>query len=272
MVRIASVLEYMESRYPKGSVEDWDRVGFIVGGRTHEVRKILLAVDPVPEVVAEAIDTGCQLLITHHPLYLRGTSYVSSDDAKGRMVRDLIRADCALFCAHTNADVAVGGVADALGSLVGLEDMAPLVDRGVGSVGIGRVGKVKRQTLRDFSTKVSSVLPKGPTGLYVGGNLDSEVETVAVSGGAGDSLLGAARQAGADVFLTADLRHHPASEHLMEGPPALLCGSHWATEWPWLPHLATELTQHCGDGTLEVSISTVCTEPWVEHLPTRGRL
>lgn len=266
---VREVINFVEERYPPASAEQWDKVGFVVGDRNHEVRRILLAVDPVPEVVEQAVEGQYDLLLTHHPLYLRGTSFLSRDDAKGRMVSDLIRSGCGLYCAHTNGDVNSGGVADSLATLLELSDTRPLVEGQTPEVGIGRVGTVKTQTLSEFAQLVADRLPAGPTGLMVGGDLNRKVEVVAVSGGSGDSLLGAASERGADVFVTADLRHHPSSEHLMEGGPALLCGSHWATEWPWLPNLAAEL-RHKFDGRLTVDVSTLVTEPWALHLVTKG--
>lgn len=271
---VGQVIQLIESLYPPALAESWDRVGLIVGGRNRPVRKILLAVDPVPATVGEALRGGFDLLLTHHPLYLRGTSFVSEDDPKGRMVADLIRGDCALYNAHTNADVAPDGVAEALARLVGLAELRPLVPSAVEGVGAGRIGRVKEQSLRDFAARVADALPAAPQGLLVGGDPDAMVETVAVSGGAGDSYLEAARRAGADVFLTADLRHHPASEHLLWGTPALLCGSHWATEWPWLDHLATTLRRALAPehDSLTVEVSTLVTEPWAMHLQTKGSL
>ena len=93
---------------------------------------------------------------------------------------------------------------------------------------------------------------------------------MAVSGGAGDSLLAAAREAGADVFLTADLRHHPATDHLEGGRPHLLCGTHWATEWVGLPPLAARLEAAAGERgrRLEAYVSEVVTDPWTLRLST----
>ena len=76
------------------------------------------------------------------------------------------------------------------------------------------------------------------------------------------------------MYLTADLRHHPASEHLEGGSPALLCGSHWATESPWLPVLARriEAAAAAADVELRVEVSTIVTEPWTSHRVTQGEL
>ena len=117
---------------------------------------------------------------------------------------------------------------------------------------------------------VASALPDSAPGLLVGGDLDATVETVAVSGGAGDSLLDTARDAGADVLLTADLRHHPASEHLEAGRPYLLCGTHRATEWVGLPPLAARLERAASAGgrRLAAYVSEVVTDPWTLRLST----
>ena len=124
--------------------------------------------------------------------------------------------------------------------------------------------------LRDLAVAVAAALPDSAPGLLVGGDLDATVETVAVSGGAGDSLLAAARSAGADAFLTADLRHHPASEHLEAGRPYLLCGTHWATEWVGLPPLARYLEHGAAarGRTLTTYVSVLVTDPWALRLST----
>ncbi|MYW02093.1 Nif3-like dinuclear metal center hexameric protein, partial [Streptomyces sp. SID3343] len=93
--------------------------------------------------------------------------------------------------------------------------------------------------------------------------------TVAVCGGAGDSLFDAVRRSGADLYVTADLRHHPASEALEHGGPALLDAPHWATEWPWLAHAAAELTNALAvsGATVETYVSELVTDPWTFHTP-----
>ena len=121
-----------------------------------------------------------------------------------------------------------------------------------------------------LASDVAAALPDSAPGLLVGGDLDAVVERIAVSGGAGDSLLQRARDAGADVFLTADLRHHPASEHLEDGRPYLLCGTHWATEWVGLEPLARRLKDgaHGHGASLAVQVSRIVTDPWALRLPT----
>lgn len=378
---LADVVDLLERRYPPATAQAWDAVGLVCGDSGAPVEKVLLAVDPVAEVADEALAWGADLLLTHHPLYLRGTSSVAATDPKGRLVHALVRGDCALYAAHTNADAADHGVARALADLLGLEDQRPLqplpgpaldtlvtfvprestaalldalaaagagrlgsyeraaftapgtgtfrplegANPTIGTVGdveevvedrleivlprerraavvealrrahpyeepaftlveqvataattgIGRVGELPgRTTLRRFAMAVTDRLPRTPAGVRVGGDLDAEIATVAVSGGAGDSLLGAARAAGADVFLTADLRHHPASEHLAGGRPFLVDATHWASEWPWLPRAARLLEEDAAarGAHLTTRVSTRTTDPWDLHLshPDQG--
>ena len=93
------------------------------------------------------------------------------------------------------------------------------------------------------------------------------LSTGAVCAGAGDDLFDEVRASGADVYVTADLRHHPASEALEHGTPALLDCSHWATEWPWLADARRSLLAGLGAGadTVETRVSTVVTDPWTSH-------
>ncbi|HEX6516047.1 MAG TPA: Nif3-like dinuclear metal center hexameric protein [Nocardioidaceae bacterium] len=131
--------------------------------------------------------------------------------------------------------------------------------------GHGRVGRLPRAlSLRGLAEHVASALPSTAHGVRVGGDPDRTVETVAVQCGAGDFLLDSVLRSGADAFLTSDLRHHPASEFLEHGGPALLDVAHWAAEWTWLPVVERRLAQGLdrrGD-TVETRVSTTVTDPW----------
>ena len=269
---VGDVVALVEAAAPPDLAASWDSNGLICGDPADPVRSILLAVDPVAAVVDEAVDSGVDMIITHHPLYLRGTDHVAATDPKGRSIHRLIRAGIALLNAHTSLDAAHGGVAEALAERVGLTSAVPLEpDPASPEQGIGRIGVLPQPvTLRQLAADVAAALPDSAPGLLVGGDLDAVVERIAVSGGAGDSLLQQAREAGADVFLTADLRHHPASEHLENGRPYLLCGTHWATEWVGLEPLARRLEEGARShgASLTVRVSHIVTDPWVLRLST----
>ncbi|GAA4583849.1 Nif3-like dinuclear metal center hexameric protein [Planotetraspora phitsanulokensis] len=271
---LAEVVAELEARYDPAWAESWDAVGLVCGDPALPVRKVLFAVDPVAVVVDEALEWGADLIVTHHPLYLRGTTSVAATTFKGRVVHRLIRNDVALYTAHTNADVADPGVSDALARAVGLtSELRPLQPSADDPRrGLGRIGRLPSpMPLGRFAELAAAGLPR--TALRVAGDPERMVETVAVSGGAGDSLLGAARAAGVDVFLTADLRHHPASEHMEAGDrPALIDASHWATEWPWLADAAGHLTSALAARgiNVEARISRVVTDVWTTTDLDRG--
>ena len=377
---VAEVVAVLEELYPPRWAEDWDAVGLVVGDPDAVVERVLLAVDPVSAVVAEALAGEADLLLVHHPLLLRGVSSVAATTPKGRVVHDLVRGGCALYAAHTNADSARPGVSDALARVLGLTDLVPLsaapvepLDKvvafvpladaealtdalaaaGAGALGdyervawtstgtgtfvpgpgarpavgepgrredvtearvevvaprhrreavvaalraahpyeepafdvlemapwssprgLGRVGSLERPVpLRAFAEVVAAALPATAGGVRVAGDPDAPVSRIAVSGGAGDSLLGAARASGADVLVTADLRHHPASdarELAGSGPPYLVDVAHWASEWPWLHGAAERLTSTLAERGLRVStaVSARRTDPWTFHVPS----
>ncbi|TDQ45991.1 dinuclear metal center YbgI/SA1388 family protein [Actinorugispora endophytica] len=260
-----------EAIYDPAWAASWDAVGLVCGDPGQPVRRILFAVDPVARVVEEAAEWGADLVVTHHPLLLRGVTSVAATTPKGRLVHRLITSGIALYTAHTNADTADPGVSDALAAAVGLDGPLRPLDPDPadpeGRRGIGRVGELASPVpLRDFAARAARGLPATVAGLRVAGDPDRPVRTVAVSGGAGDSLLGAARAAGADVFLTADLRHHPASEFAEHGDIALVDAAHWATEWPWLADGAARLTRALGGGraNVETRVSTLVTDAWTQ--------
>jgi dinuclear metal center YbgI/SA1388 family protein len=132
--------------------------------------------------------------------------------------------------------------------------------------GSGRLGRLGEPIpLREFATRVVAALPPTAVGARVSGDLDREVSTVAVAGGAGDFLLGDARESGADVYVTSDLRHHPASEFREDAnAPALVDVPHWAAEWTWLPVARDALGDVLAsrEMAIESVVSQICTDPW----------
>lgn len=381
---LAEVVADLDALYDPRWAQDWDAVGLVCGDPQARVTKVLLAVDPVRDVVDEALAWGAELLVVHHPLLMRGVHSVSADTHKGSIVHRLIRGGCALYVAHTNADSALPGVSDALARVLGLTDLvaldpaprdpldkivtfvpgehvdavvdamaaagagaighyercawtaagtgtftpgpeaAPVVGK-VGQVvtieenrvemvsprprreavlaamraahpyeepafdvlelaswsgprGLGRVGRVATPvSLQELALSIAEALPTTAQGVRVAGPPDAVVSRVAVCGGAGDTLFDVVRASGADVFVTADLRHHPASEAREQadgGPPYLIDVSHWASEWPWLAGCANRLeaaVERRGT-TVVTRVSTQRTDPWTFRVPSSGGL
>ncbi|NYF99470.1 Nif3-like dinuclear metal center hexameric protein [Janibacter cremeus] len=270
-LRLRDVLAVLEEMYPIDSAQSWDRVGLVTGDPDQPVRRVHAAVDPTLEVIEEARDAGADLLITHHPLLLRGVHSVATTSAKGASVTSLVVSDTALYVAHTNADVADPGVNTALAQACGLTATEPLsVEEGSA---LGRVGDLAQEvSLADFAERLAGALPPAPGGIRVSGPAGGRVRRVALLGGAGDGLIDVARAAGADVYVTADLRHHPALEAREEaitagGTPFLIDAGHWASESLWLEQLLDRLRNRLAAAGAdmvgwETHVSTICTDPW----------
>lgn len=271
---VGSVTGALEAAYPLAWAEDWDRVGLVLGERAAPVQRVLLAVDPTVAVAREAIERDVQLLVTHHPLLLRGASFLPADDGKGAVVTALLRHGTALWCGHTNVDRSTRGTVGAWIAQLDLQEPRPLLPGEVPSeaahqsqrFGLGAVGTLPApSTVGELATTIAGLVPATARGILHTGDRDRPVRTVAVCPGAGDSFLGAATATGADVYITSDLRHHPALEHLDSAAdpsavPALIDVPHAASEALWLP-LAQELLTAALPG-LEVLRSAHVTDPW----------
>lgn len=126
MAKLYDIMATMDHFAPPSLAEEWDNVGLQMGHPDQEVGKVLLALTATEDVIAEAIEEGADLLLTHHPLIFSGPKSLRRDRPQGRILTRMIKADLAHFCAHTNLDVAPGGVNDVLGGLLGLENLRPL--------------------------------------------------------------------------------------------------------------------------------------------------
>ena len=366
MPTLRDVVDLVHGWYPPDTADEWDAVGLVHGDPAQEVARVLFAVDPTIEVAREAAEWGADLLVVHHPLFLRGVHGFAETTPKGRTLATLVRAGCALLTAHTNADRADPGVSDAMAAALGLTHVQPLraqgdpldkltvyvpspdadrvrgalaeagagrigeyeaasfsspgegrfrpmaganptigeigalevvgeerievvldrrrraqviramlaahpyetpawdvvalADSGTATTGAGRVGEVEPTTLQAFAEHVAAKLPSTARGVLVAGDPGRAVRRVAVAGGAGDFLLADALGAGVDVFVTSDLRHHPAAEFVEKRGPALVDVSHWAAEWTWLPRVEERLVGALD--TVETRVSTLCTDAW----------
>lgn len=125
-VTLADVIAVLDDAYPPRLAESWDSVGLVCGDPTDSVSRVLYAVDATADVVDDAIESGADLLVVHHPLLLRGVDSVAANTPKGALIHRLVRSGCALFTAHTNADSANPGVSDALAALLGVHGTRPI--------------------------------------------------------------------------------------------------------------------------------------------------
>lgn len=259
-MNVGMLIAQLEQWFPPHLAEDWDAVGLLTGRRDDDITKVALAVDPTIETIEWALSEHAQFLLVHHPLFLRGTTTVDGDSAKGNVVHTAIERGLAVYVAHTNADIARPGVSDALIEAFGVQHAKPIRPHSSNpQFGVGRVGDLAAPTtLGEFAARVAWALPATHSGLRWAGATDRVVKRVAVCGGAGDDLLD---EVDADVYVTSDLRHHVASEYLASNRAALIDVPHAAAESLWL--------QPLGHRIAELGVSTtICpfiTDPWTAH-------
>lgn len=269
---LSEVLDELEVLWPRDGAEDWDAPGLVVGSPDQDVASIHLVVDATLESIQEAIDQKADLIIAHHPLLLRGVTTVAESTYKGHVLATLIRAGCALYSAHTNADVVPGGTSSALADVLGLTHQEPISPGLTPGHGLGRVGDLPQpMSVYDVAVALAENLPQTAVGPLVAGDPTRVVTRVSVCAGAGDSLLQEPAVLASDLYITSDLRHHLASEareqaqHL--GGPALINISHFAAEWLWLEGAAEQLRARLG---LEVVVGDLNTDPWTLQVQRMG--
>ena len=254
-MKLSQVVAIAEELWPVSGAEDWDKPGLVAGNPDQEIRRILFSVDTTSEVLNEARLVNANLIISHHPLLLKGVATVGEHTAKGSVLAKAIRGDVAIYSAHTNADVVPDGVSDTFAKALGLVGVEPLAATVNG--GHGRVGNLPQEvTVLELVRQLTGLLP--PTAIGVSSTIapESKVSRIAVCGGAGDAFIPEAFAAGADVYITSDLRHHVAEE----SPVGLINVSHWASESLWLKVAAEQLGTRTG---LQTVVSQISTDPWV---------
>lgn len=226
-VTVGQILTLLEQLAPLELAEPWDNVGLLAGSRSDVVECVLCALDFNQHVLDEAIASGAQLIVTHHPILFGGRKNLCSDDPEGRLLCSLVRSGIALIAMHTNFDSAHPGVNDALADALGLTDVEP-VEHGM------CVGRVAEMNLSAFKAHVEQTLG-GVVRAY--GNPETPVHRVAVMGGAADDFAHIAIAAGADVYVTGEMGYHKGLDAVDRGLCVLEAG-HAATENPAILMLA----------------------------------
>jgi dinuclear metal center YbgI/SA1388 family protein len=258
-MKISELISFVDKRWPDAAKAAWDNPGLAIGSRSSEVTKVLLSVDVTPDVIREASAISAQLVFSHHPLLLRGVDSVSAETLKGSVISSAIANGVAVFSAHTNADFVTDGVSEILARTIGIVPSGALT-----STGEGVIGNLPPQRLVDFARAVAKLLPSVAQGVLVQGDPERVISRVGLVAGAGDSYLDAARDAAVDLYITSDLRHHPASDFrdqvLVTGGPALMNIAHFSAEWPWLEQAAAELRAAFPE--VEFVVSELNTDPW----------
>ncbi len=251
---IQDLLQLLEKIAPSALSEAWDNPGLQVGSLSGKMDRVVLSLDPSLEAVEDAIRTGAQVLLSHHPLLFRPLSQLDRDRYPGNVITRALAGSVSIIAAHTNLDAAEGGINDILAHLLKLQEVKPLPETPeVGQKALGRIGRLAEPTaLGRFSLNVKNVI-SAPRIRYVG-DFGSLIRTVAVVGGAGGGSIVGAHSLGADVLVTGDVTHHQALEAKQFGL-ALIDAGHFSTERTAFTHFAERLKAALAANSMRVDVS-----------------
>jgi dinuclear metal center YbgI/SA1388 family protein len=239
-MKISDVLAVLRQIAPEDLALDGDPVGLLADRDGPEVRKLGVCLDATPAAVKRAVSAGVHLLAVHHPLIYHPLKRLGSDSVS-RAVKLLVKQDIALYAMHTNWDAAPGGINDTLAECLELKDVMPLGTEGLHR--LPRLGTLASpRPLADFARFVETALGCAETSALRCGGCDPRqmISRVAVCGGAGAELAEAVQAAGAEAYVTSDVRHHEFLAAEARGL-ALLDAGHGATETPGMRTLVRTL-------------------------------
>lgn len=248
-ITLDNLLEIINRLTPFDLAEAWDNVGLMVGDPGREVRGIMTALDPTEDLLTEARENNCNVIVTHHPLIFQPLKSLRLDQPLGRLLAAALAADIAIIACHTNLDTIKPGVSDILAHRLGLTDLRPLAPPAAadydsdlpGPQGFGRIGRLPEPIdgqlfLADLRRRLEVET------VTLAGRLPDLIRTVAVCGGSGSELAEIARAEGADLYLSAEIKHSVA--RWAEAVDfCVIDAGHFATENPVVPELAARLSE-----------------------------
>ncbi len=245
-LKLKEIISIVDGLAPFSLAESWDHSGLRLGDAEDEIHAVTLALDPSPEAVKKAASLGCNLLLTHHPLMFMPQENMVCDRLDTKAVAAAFSSGVNVLSCHTNFDNAKSGVNDTLANFAGLADVEPLVpSQDPRGFGMGAVGNVKNCGVEEFCARVAAAWNLSGYRLL---GAEKEIKRVALCGGAGGSLWKDAREKGAELYITADLRYNDCLDAVDAGL-SLMIVDHGEMENPPLQNFAKILA-----GKLEIPV------------------
>jgi dinuclear metal center YbgI/SA1388 family protein len=207
-MKIKEILSHLESFAPPGYQEDYDNSGLIAGNPEAECTGVLLSLDCTEDIIQEATDNRCNLVVSHHPLIFRALRSILSENSQGKTLVAAIKNDITIYAIHTNLDNIPAGVNATMADVIGLIKREILFPRaGDPGIGSGMIGNLKEPVPEN---EILKLIRKG-FGIPVirhSALTGQLISRVALCGGAGSFLISRALQQGAGFFISADIRYH----------------------------------------------------------------
>ena len=206
-MKVGDITAALEAFAPLRIQESWDNSGLIIGSPDDEVHGVMVGFDCTPELVMEAVQKGCDMVVTHHPLIFNGIKRIDGKDPVGAAIMQAVRSGVAVYAAHTTADKVISGVSGAMARRLGLKNVRIMVPEEDGTVGLGCIGEF--ETPMTGQEALSFVKERFHLGVIRSSKpLETPIRVVALLGGSGGSEIRLARAKGAQLYITADVSYH----------------------------------------------------------------
>ncbi len=203
---VGDITQVLEAFAPLDIQESWDNSGLLIGSPEDPVHGVLVGFDCTPELIEEAEEKGCDLVVTHHPLIFKGIRHINGKDPVGAAVMKAVQKGVAVYAAHTTADKVIGGVSGAMARRLELKDLT-FLEPGPEGFGLGCVGNwVQPKTGKEALSFVQERF--GVRVIRSSKPLEGPIRRVALLGGSGGGEIGLALRAGAQLYITADVSYH----------------------------------------------------------------
>lgn len=264
-VTLADIVDIMEKKAPRELKESYDNVGLMVGNRQSKISRVLIALDCTLEVIDEAINKKAELIITHHPLLFKKPASITTDTLQGSKIIKLISNNINLYSSHTNLDSVCGGMNDTIMDMLGIQNsstLEPIASFEGYQGAIGRIGNIDRVSLKKFISHIKAQL--NIKNLRYTGDINGEIERVAVINGSGQDYISIAFNEGAQCIITGDTTYHYASDYEELGCSIIDIG-HFSSEWLVFVNLMKKIVKDNSEffeGT-EIIISECCRDPYI---------
>ncbi|MDO5760292.1 MAG: Nif3-like dinuclear metal center hexameric protein [Bacteroidota bacterium] len=210
LIKVEDIIKILESIAPLSWQEDYDNAGLIIGNPNNEIKGILICLDVFPSTVQEAIDNNCNMIISHHPFIFRGLKKLIYNSYTTDILSLSFNNDISIYASHTNMDSCSTGVNYMLANVLRLNNLRPLQNISLQDenyIGSGAIGELlEAMTGKMFFDLIKKKLNL-PYIKYIG-NINQEIKTIGICGGAGASFLQEAINNSCDCYLTSDIKYH----------------------------------------------------------------
>lgn len=252
------LLAILNSIAPFAMAEPWDNVGLMAGNPDQQVSGILIGLDPTEALIDEALSQNLNTILTHHPLIFHPLKAIPGNTPLGRILKKALINDIALIACHTNLDRMATGVSHALAEKLALRDTNPLVVHEPAAPeqnpGFGKIGSLPApMPAEQFLSQLLAALDT--PGVLIAGTLPETIRTVALCGGSGSDLAETARDKGAQVYITGEVKHNVA-RWAEDAGFCVIDAGHYPTEKFIVPVLAEILKKSCADSGFSPKITT----------------